>query len=111
MDGSAGRAGPDLQTIGDKFVRSELIDAILHPSANIAVGYSSTVVTTKSGDAFVGVVKEASDDHLGLMGGDGKLQRIAAADIRTQRTQATSLMPEGLETGLSREEFADLIDY
>jgi putative heme-binding domain-containing protein len=110
-DGSSTRAGPDLQTVGDKFPRSELIDAILHPSANIAVGYSATVLLTKHGDAFVGVVKEATEDHIGVMGGDGKLQRVAAADVRSQRTQTTSLMPEGLEAGLSQHEFADLIEY
>jgi putative heme-binding domain-containing protein len=110
-DGSSSRAGPDLMTVGDRFTREELIDAILHPSAHIAVGYSTTVVTTKDGDAFVGVVKEATDDHVGLMGGDGRMQRIASADIRSRRTQATSLMPDGLESGLKPAEFSDLVEY
>ena len=110
-DGTAGRAGPDLSTIADKFPRAELINQILRPSAAIAVGYETTVVATKSGDAFVGVLKEAADDHLGLMDGSGKLQRVAAGDVRSRRTQNVSLMPEDLEAGLSRQEFADLIEY
>src|SRR5206468_3097628 len=110
-DGTAGRAGPDLSTIGDKFPRPELINNILQPSAAIAVGYETTIVTTRSGDAVVGVVKEAADDHLGLMGGDGKLRRVAAADVRSRRMQNVSLMPDGLETGLSPQEFADLVEY
>jgi putative heme-binding domain-containing protein len=110
-DGAAGRAGPDLHAIGDKFTRGELADAVLRPSANIAVGYSTTIITTKSGDAFVGIVKEAADDHLGLMDGSGKLQRIETADIAKRGTQSTSLMPDELEAGLSQAEFANLIEY
>src|SRR5689334_13899237 len=56
-DGSASKAGPDLQSIGDKFGRRELVEAILSPSASIAVGYSNTIVHTKSGDDLLGVVK------------------------------------------------------
>ena len=111
IDGTSGRAGPDLFAVGDKLTRSDLIDAVVHPSANIAVGYSTTIVTTRHGDEFVGVLKEATDDHLGLMAGDGKLQRIALADVRARRTQATSLMPDGQEAALSPREFTDLIEY
>ncbi len=110
-DGSASRAGPDLLTIGDKYPRAELIHHVLYPSSTIAIGYGTTVVTTKTGDAFVGVVKESNDDHLGVMDGAGKLQRIATSDIKTRRTQSASLMPNDLETGLSQSEFADLIEY
>ena len=109
-DGSASRAGPDLMTVADKFPRAELINAVLNPSANIAVGYETTVITTKN-DAFVGVIKEASDAQVGLMGADGKVQHVAMSDVRSRRTQPTSLMPKDLETGLSEREFADLIEY
>ena len=110
-DGSAAHAGPDLMTIGDKYPRAELIHHVLNPSATVAVGYETTVITTKSGDAFVGVVKESNDDHIGLMDGTGKLQRVPMAEVKTRRTQATSLMPTDLETGLSQREFADVIEY
>src|SRR4029450_7306585 len=100
-DGSGKLAAPDLAAVGDKFPRRELIDAVLRPSANIAVGYETTIVTTKGGDALVGVVKESADDHVALMGADGKLERVATNEIRSRRTQPTaSIMPQDLETGL-----------
>lgn len=111
VDGSAAHAGPDLATIGDKYPRAELIHHVLNPSAGVAVGYETTIVTTKSGDVLMGVVKEASDDSLGLMDGSGKLQHVALSDLRARRTQNASLMPTDLETGLSQPEFADLIEY
>ncbi|MSU63080.1 MAG: hypothetical protein EXS31_11925 [Pedosphaera sp.] len=50
IDGHGIKAGPDLSAVGDQFARRDLIDAVLMPSATIAVGYSSTLVETKSGE-------------------------------------------------------------
>src|SRR5215204_6855960 len=46
VNGSAGKAGPDLFAVGDKVPRRELIRSILEPSAAIAVGYGATTVET-----------------------------------------------------------------
>lgn len=111
VDGRGLKAGPDLATVGDQFARRDLIDAVLLPSATIAVGYSTTSVETKSGDAFQGVLKQVTDDWIELMGGDGLRVRIVAADVREQHGSGVSLMPDGLQAGLSRQEFTDLIEY
>jgi putative heme-binding domain-containing protein len=111
VDGTANRAGPDLALIGDKFPRSELIAAVLDPSATIAIGYGSTSLETKSGEEVTGIVKQATDAYVELMGGDGKLVRIPRSEIAAQRGNNQSLMPEGLQAGLSPQEFTDLIDY
>ena len=110
-DGKSDRVGPDLSTVGDKFPRYDLMDAILTPSATIAVGYNTTIVTTRDRDAVVGVLKEVTDQHLGLMGADGKMQHIPLADVLSRRTTLESIMPEGLEAGLAAQEFTDLIEY
>ena len=111
VDGHGGKAGPDLYAVGDKFGRGDIIDAILQPSATIAVGYTTTIVETKAGVEYQGIVKQANDAGIQIIGADGKLVSLATADIRQQRTTSVSLMPEGLQTGLSPQEFTDLIDY
>ncbi len=111
IDGKGSKAGPDLFSVGDQFARRELIESVLQPSASIAVGYSTTMVETKSGEEFQGVLKEATGEGVVLMGGDGKRQRIAASDIQEQRGSSVSLMPEGLQAALSLQEFADLAEY
>lgn len=110
-NGKPDKAGPDLSAIGDKFGRAELVESILYPSATIAVGYSTTVVKTRSGEVVQGVIKEATDQAIALIGSDGKLVRIPTADIQTRRTTDVSMMPEELQTSLSFAEFADLIEY
>jgi len=111
VDGKGGKAGPDLFAVGDKFGRDDLIDQVLNPSATIAVGYSTTIVQTKSGETYVGIVKQSNDKSVGLMNADGKLVTIATSDIEKQRTTDVSLMPEGLEASLTQQQFADLIAY
>jgi putative heme-binding domain-containing protein len=111
VDGTAAKAGPDLFAVGDKFARQEIIDSILKPSETIETGYSTTTVETMSGEEFSGIIKQANGSWLELADANGKRVRILKAEIRRQQTSEISLMPQGLETGLSLAEFADLIEY
>ena len=111
VDGSASKAGPDLFAAGDKFPRREIIQAILEPSASIAVGYGTTTVRTKADNEFTGIIKEASEKQVVLMMADGNTAKIPVEEIEQQFGSTISLMPEGLHAGLSREEFADLVQF
>jgi len=110
-DGGGGKAGPDLSSIGDKFSRRELIRSVLEPSSTVAVGYGTTIITTKDDEEYQGVIKQATESWIELIGGDGRTNRVAMSDIKEQRTGVLSLMPEGFETTLPASEFADLIAY
>src|SRR5438445_13380997 len=72
VDGKGGRAGPDLFALGDKFGRREIIEAVLAPSATIAEGYSTTTVETKSGEEYIGIIKQVTSAWIELMGADGR---------------------------------------
>jgi putative heme-binding domain-containing protein len=111
VDGKGAKVGPDLFSIGDKFGRRELVESVLSPSATIAEGYATTIVTTTAGDVIDGIVRESTDASVTLMAADGTLAHIAAADVRERRVSAVSMMPEGLQSALTFAEFADLIDY
>ena len=111
IDGSASKAGPDLSAAGDAFGRRDLVESVLRPSATISPGYGTVLVETKSGLSFQGVLKQADDQGIQLMGGDGKRVAIATADILSRQGGTVSLMPEGLQAGLSLQEFTDLIEY
>ncbi|MDB6034745.1 MAG: putative glucose/L-sorbosone dehydrogenase, distantly related to bacterial beta-galactosidase, partial [Verrucomicrobiales bacterium] len=111
IDGSASKAGPDLFAVGDKFGRRDLVDAVLMPSVTISPGYGTVIVETKAGVEVQGILKQSTDAGVQLMGADGKLVSVATADIKAQRGSSISLMPEGLQAGLSTREFTDLIEY
>lgn len=111
IDGTASKVGPDLFAAGDKFPRRELVRAILEPSAEIAVGYGTTIIETKSGEEYTGVIKQVTDESIELMLADGHKVRINVGDIKEQRGSNISLMPEGLYTAISPREFTDLVGY
>lgn len=110
-DGKGGKTGPDLYAAGDKYSRSDLIRSVLEPSATIMMGYSTTIVETLNGERIEGVVKAVSETELVLAGLNSVTQRVARASIKDQRTSAVSIMPAGLQAGLSLEEFTDLMAY
>ncbi|HTL54184.1 MAG TPA: PQQ-dependent sugar dehydrogenase [Candidatus Limnocylindrales bacterium] len=111
VDGSAGRAGPDLFAVGDKFGRGDIVDSILHPSQTIAEGYAATTIETKGEEVYTGVIKRATADSIELMLGDARLIRIPTQDIAARYNSEISLMPDGLVSGLALQEFTDLIEY
>jgi putative heme-binding domain-containing protein len=111
VDGSNSKAGPDLVVIGDALGRSELIDGVLTPNAVIAVGYEATLVETRSGESHYGVIKSSNNEAVELMTADGRRTRIARSDLKSTTTAERSLMPDGLHSSLSTQEFADLIEY
>ncbi|MGN6384817.1 MAG: c-type cytochrome, partial [Verrucomicrobiota bacterium] len=111
VDGSGGKAGPDLFAVGDKFGRRDIVDAVLMPSATISPGYNTVIVETKAGEEVQGILKQSTGVGLQLMGADGKLVSMAKEEIKEQRGSSLSLMPEGLQAGLSVQEFTDLTEY
>jgi putative heme-binding domain-containing protein len=102
--------GPDLITVKSKG-REALLTAILQPHQEIAPQYIAYDVTTKDGNAYTGLV--VRDDATGLtlkiMGG-GEVA-LARAQVRGSRSDGLSLMPEGLEAGMSVREMADLLTF
>ncbi|HUS37305.1 MAG TPA: PQQ-dependent sugar dehydrogenase [Verrucomicrobiae bacterium] len=110
-DASSSKAGPDLYAVGDKFPRRDLIQAILEPSAAIAVGYGATTVELNDGTELTGIIKQSTDEFLDLAIADGQKIRVAIKSVKSQRGNTLSLMPDGLQQTLSREEFGDLIEY
>jgi putative heme-binding domain-containing protein len=110
--GQGGAVGPDLSLIGQSSDRAKLVNSILEPSANIGPLYVTHEVTTQSGEEYSGLVPErAAEGKVTVILSDGKRVELAPTDIASNRTSNVSLMPAGLEAGLSVREFADLISY
>lgn len=103
--------GPDLRTIGDKYERSELITSILEPSKTIAVGYGTTIVITHSGASHQGVLQRVTNEKIELRDKDGRIISLQQDEIDEQQESDVSLMPQSLESLMTRDEFADLIAY
>ncbi|MBI3867336.1 MAG: HEAT repeat domain-containing protein [Verrucomicrobia bacterium] len=109
--GAGGDVGPDLSQIGAQFDRKSLAESVLWPSRVVREGYQQTVIELKDGDSIAGLNKGETADSIALREADGKTRTIAKADIALRSESPLSLMPEGLQTALSLQEFTDLIAY
>ena len=85
--------------------------AILDPNAAIEPRFINYQIETKDGRSLSGVVKAESSTSLTLAQGGGLEEKILRSDIAEIRASNLSLMPEGLEQGMTPQDLADLIAY
>jgi putative heme-binding domain-containing protein len=57
------------------------------------------------------MVRAETAEALSLQPAAGAPRTIPKASVKTRKASANSLMPDGLESGLSPEEFSDLISF
>ncbi|MEO6004098.1 MAG: HEAT repeat domain-containing protein [Opitutus sp.] len=105
-----GDAGPNLAMIGTRHDRSYLLESVVKPSAKIAPGFDSIVVTLKSGKMVGGVVAEEAPQSISLKNADGKTVVVTKSDI-ARREGAPSSMPEIYGAVLTKTELRDVVAF
>ena len=108
---AGGHVGPDLTKIGTIRTERDLLEAIVYPSASFVRSFEPYIVTTKDGDDYNGVIKKDAPDEVILATGPQTEQRIPRANIADMRMGSVSVMPQGLDEQLSKQELADLIAF
>ena len=102
--------GPDLLRARD-FSREELLRCILEPNRTVRPGYVTQVVESKEGQELLGILITDTPATVTLKQSDGKEVVWPRLNIRDIVPQTWSLMPDGLEAGLSAQDLADLMEY
>ncbi|CAN5839686.1 hypothetical protein BH24BAC1_BH24BAC1_22010 [soil metagenome] len=102
--------GPELTVIGKKFDKFGLLDALVNPSAGMAFGYESWLITRKDGTTASGFL-QADGETVVIKGLNGLLYQIKATDIASRKQFATSIMPEPGALGLKEQDLADVTAY
>jgi putative membrane-bound dehydrogenase-like protein len=109
--GAASGLGPDLAGATGRFSREDLFVAIALPSRDVSARYQTTLIETKAGKVFTGMVVYEAPDGLLLRNGVNQTFRLETRDIESRRTLPVSLMPEGLLKDLNDADLADLYAY
>lgn len=110
LGGEGHAVGPDLATVKSTG-KDKLLVSILDPNREVAPQYVSYVVETREGDSFVGLVANETSNSVTVRQAYGKEDVIPRSRIASMRSQSQSLMPEGLEAGLTQQDFANLLEY
>ncbi len=110
--GSQGNSiGPDLTTIGKKFDKTALLDAIINPSAAIVFGYESWLVNTKDGTSVYGFLLSENKQAIVIKDLAGQKHIIPLQKVGTKEKQDKSLMPDPVTMGLKEQNLADVTAF
>ena len=89
----------------------DLVSNILDPNMAINPSYVSFNVELASGESETGILRGESADAITLLQALGKQLVIPRKDIKHLESSGISLMPEGLETGMTPVALRDLIAF
>ncbi|MBL8858896.1 MAG: ThuA domain-containing protein [Planctomycetes bacterium] len=111
VNGTGTEVGPDLSSVALRLTQSELLTAILAPSAAITHGYGAVTLDMKDGTQIFGRVTNESETALTLIDTTGTARSIAREAVLARLASKISAMPDGLAATLTNEEFRDLFAY
>jgi putative membrane-bound dehydrogenase-like protein len=100
--------GPDLVTVKNSG-KDKLLVAMLDPNREVRPEFVAYVVETRNDESLIGLIVNESATSITVRQAFGKEDVIKRSDIKKMQSQGQSLMPEGLEAGLTAQDVADLI--
>ena len=105
------RVGPDL-TRAWQMPREKILESILQPSKEVAPQYFPWEIEMSDGESHTGfALRKGGDRAETYLNAQGKEFRVAKSKIRSKREKTTSIMPDGLQVGLTDEELRDLLTF
>jgi putative heme-binding domain-containing protein len=103
--------GPNLSEIGSKLPKEALFQAILEPSAGISFGYEAFTITLRDGEEAYGLVASETPTELAIKSVGGVITRYKKSEVVSRQKATVSLMPAGLEAGVTPQELVDLVEF
>ena len=110
INNKGGGVGPDLGKIGAIRSGRDLLESIVFPSASFARGFEPYVVETKQGKAYTGILARRASTRSIWPRRSGSKFALPARN-RDVFARPGSIMPQGLDAGLTRRELQDLLAY
>lgn len=110
MHGEGHDVGPDITRNGRGSLE-QLLSNVLDPSLVIGASYQGRIVVTEQGQVLTGLVIEENEQRVVLKLPGGERESIRQEEIETMHVSELSLMPEGLEEQLERQELIDLFAF
>lgn len=102
--------GPDLFDIRRQ-TKENILFHIVNPDAEIAPAFAAYLAEAKDGRVLSGILVGDTPTSITLRGPLGVETSLLRADLAKLEALPGSLMPTGLEAGLSKQQLADLLAY
>ena len=110
LDQEGHAVGPDLFDIRRQ-PKDNILFHLIVPDAEIAPAFASYVVETKDGRLLTGILASETPTSITLRGPLAQETSLLRSEIAKIEAAPGSLMPNGLETTMSKQDLADLLAY
>jgi putative membrane-bound dehydrogenase-like protein len=110
LDREGYAVGPDLFDIRRQ-TKENILFHIVNPDAEIAPAFTAYLAEAKDGRVLSGILVGDTPTSVALRGPLGVEATLLRADLAKLESLPSSLMPTGLEAGLSKQQLADLLAY
>jgi putative heme-binding domain-containing protein len=108
--GEGGKVGPDITSDG-RASFDLLLSNVFDPSLVIGPAYQVTTVVTKDGRNLTGLLIEDNEQRLVVrMPGEAE-EAVPRSRVKYTRVSKLSMMPEGMEAALGKDDLADLFAF
>ncbi len=108
--GQGTEVGPDLATVAGRSPEDLLLH-MLDPNREVAPNYVNYNVALDDGRVVSGIIASETASALTLKRAEGVTDVVPRSQIEAVTSTGLSLMPDGLEKGLTAQDFADLIAF
>jgi putative membrane-bound dehydrogenase-like protein len=104
------KVAPDLASVKNKSA-ADLLIAILDPNREAQPNFNTYTAETKEGRIFSGIIAAESANSITLRRAEAKQDVVLRSNIEGMISNGISLMPEGLEKEISRQDLANVIAF
>lgn len=108
--GLGGKVGPDLTGVRNQPADTILLHIIV-PNYEVAPSFQTLVVTTSDGRSLSGWLAAETETSLTLRTAAGTEETVLRKNITSLTTSGASLMPDGLEQALEKQDVANLVAF
>jgi putative heme-binding domain-containing protein len=108
--GVGGKVGPDLTGIRNQPAEAILLHTLV-PNFEVAPAFQAMIVETSDGRSLTGWIAAETDNALTLRTAAGSEELVLRSNLASLTAAGVSLMPDGLEQAMTREELAGLIAF
>lgn len=91
--------------------KHEILMNILDPSRSVESNFRTYQILKEGGIVVTGMLAGESANAIRIIDSQGKEQQVLRADIEELIASTKSLMPEGFESSISKQEMADLLAF
>lgn len=110
LQGKGFAVGPDLSTVANAGAEKILIN-VLDPNREVNPQYMNYTIDTYDLETHSGVIASESATSITLKRANGETDTILRVNIENIRSDNLSIMPEGWEEAINKQQMADLIAY